>query len=45
LGYRTGSLPQAEEAASRVISLPIHGGLRAEQIERVVAAIAEFYGP
>lgn len=43
LGYRRGSLPHAEAAASRVISLPIHGRLREDQILRVVAALEEFY--
>jgi dTDP-4-amino-4,6-dideoxygalactose transaminase len=43
LGYREGSLPHAEAAAKRVLSLPIHSGLTAQQIERVVAAIQQFY--
>lgn len=43
LGYRPGSLPRAEAAAKRVVSLPIHSRLAESQLERVVGAIAEFY--
>ncbi|MBL8692722.1 MAG: DegT/DnrJ/EryC1/StrS family aminotransferase [Planctomycetes bacterium] len=43
LGYRRGSFPQAEEAAARVLSLPVNGRLTDAQIERVVDALAEFY--
>ncbi|MFN0205400.1 MAG: DegT/DnrJ/EryC1/StrS family aminotransferase [Planctomycetota bacterium] len=43
LGYRRGQLPCAERAASRVLSLPIHGRLTPAEIERVTAAIAKFY--
>ena len=44
LGHRAGSFPNAEKAAAEVVSLPMFPELRAEQIERVVKAIAEFYG-
>jgi dTDP-4-amino-4,6-dideoxygalactose transaminase len=44
LGHRVGSFPNAEKAAAEVLSLPMFPELRAEQIERVVKAIAEFYG-
>ncbi|MBI3817767.1 MAG: DegT/DnrJ/EryC1/StrS family aminotransferase [Planctomycetes bacterium] len=43
LRVRPGSLPRAEAAASRVLSLPIHGGLTPSQIERIVSAVAEYY--
>lgn len=42
-GQRRGSLPHAEAAASRVISLPVNGRLRDDELVRVVDAIAEFY--
>lgn len=44
LGYRRGSLPEAERAAAEVLSLPIYPELSIDQQERVVAAIREFYG-
>jgi dTDP-4-amino-4,6-dideoxygalactose transaminase len=40
LGYHEGDLPQAEQAAKEVLSLPIYPELASEQIHRVVAAIA-----
>jgi dTDP-4-amino-4,6-dideoxygalactose transaminase len=40
LGYHEGDLPQAEQAAKEVLSLPIYAELTREQINRVVAAIA-----
>jgi dTDP-4-amino-4,6-dideoxygalactose transaminase len=40
LGYHEGTLPQAEQAAKEVLSLPIYAELTSEQIHRVVAAIA-----
>jgi dTDP-4-amino-4,6-dideoxygalactose transaminase len=43
LGHRPGDFPAAEEAARRVISLPVHQHLTPADIERVVAAVAEFY--
>jgi len=39
LGYHKGDLPQAEQAAKEVLSLPIYAELTSEQIHRVVAAI------
>jgi len=44
LGHRTGSFPNAEQAAAEVVSLPMFPELREEQIERVAKTIAEFYG-
>jgi dTDP-4-amino-4,6-dideoxygalactose transaminase len=39
LGYHEGNLPQAEQAAKEVLSLPIYAELTPEQIHRVAAAI------
>ena len=44
LGHQRGDFPAAEEAAAEVLSLPMFPELRVEQIERVAATIAEFYG-
>jgi dTDP-4-amino-4,6-dideoxygalactose transaminase len=42
LGYGEGSFPEAERAAKEVLALPIFPEIRADEQERVVAAIAEF---
>ena len=42
LGHKPGDFPHAEHAAKEVLSLPMFPELRAEQIERVAAAVAEF---
>ncbi len=39
LGYKPGSLPQAERASAEVLSLPVFAELSQEQIARVVAAL------
>lgn len=44
LGYQPGEFPESEKAAQEVISMPMFPELRDEQIERVAAAIADFYG-
>jgi dTDP-4-amino-4,6-dideoxygalactose transaminase len=43
LGYKPDDCPSAHEAAQCTLALPIFPELSLEQIERVVAAIAEFY--
>jgi dTDP-4-amino-4,6-dideoxygalactose transaminase len=43
LGYRPGSLPIAERAATELLALPIHPALASGAEERVVDAIARFY--
>ena len=44
LGYKKGDFPNAEQAASEVISLPMYPELQPEQIQRVIGAVAEFAG-
>lgn len=41
-GYRPGSLPVTERAASEVLSLPMFPGLQPEQQQRVVNEVAAF---
>jgi dTDP-4-amino-4,6-dideoxygalactose transaminase len=41
LGYRASDFPVARALAQRCLSLPMFPGLRRDQVERVVAAVAE----
>src|SRR5207244_1509875 len=43
LGYKDGSLPQAEQASREAISLPIYPELTRTQLDRVIDAIRGFY--
>jgi dTDP-4-amino-4,6-dideoxygalactose transaminase len=43
LGYTTGDFPESERATAEVLALPIFPELRADERERVAAAIAGFY--
>ncbi len=43
LGYKDGSLPQAEQASREAISLPIYPELTSAQLDRVIDAIRGFY--
>jgi dTDP-4-amino-4,6-dideoxygalactose transaminase len=44
LGYAAGELPQCEDAAATVLSLPIHPTLTDDQLEHVCSAFAEAFG-
>lgn len=44
LGYSEGSLPETEQAAREVLSLPVYPELTAAEQDRVVAATSEFFG-
>jgi dTDP-4-amino-4,6-dideoxygalactose transaminase len=44
LGHARGDFPDSERAAAQTLALPIYPELSIEQLNAVVAAIAEFYG-
>jgi dTDP-4-amino-4,6-dideoxygalactose transaminase len=44
LGYQAGSCPEAERAASEVLSLPIYPELTTAQLDEVIGAVRAFYG-
>ena len=44
LGYKRGDLPESERAADEVLALPIFPELQDDEVQTVVAAIADFYG-
>jgi dTDP-4-amino-4,6-dideoxygalactose transaminase len=44
LGYPSGSLPHAESAASRCLTLPIFPGITESEIDRVVRVLADVVG-
>ncbi len=43
LGYRLGDLPVTERQMKRILSLPVHQFLSAQQVDLVVDSIREFY--
>src|SRR5688572_1556310 len=43
LGYKDGSLPQAEQASREAISLPIYPELTRAQLDRVIDTVRGFY--
>ncbi|WP_223650172.1 DegT/DnrJ/EryC1/StrS family aminotransferase [Hymenobacter psoromatis] len=42
LGYQMGGFPVAERLCKQVLSLPVHPGLTAEQVEFIAAAVKAF---
>ncbi|MBA3890060.1 MAG: DegT/DnrJ/EryC1/StrS family aminotransferase [Gemmatimonadaceae bacterium] len=44
LGYKAGSIPEAERAAGEVLSLPVFPELTTAQRDEVVAAVRSFFG-
>jgi dTDP-4-amino-4,6-dideoxygalactose transaminase len=43
LGHSPGDFPRAEAASRRALALPLYPDLKAAQLERVCAAVREFY--
>jgi dTDP-4-amino-4,6-dideoxygalactose transaminase len=43
LGYKKGAFPEAEKAASEILSLPLYPALKEEEVVSVCAAIRAFY--
>jgi dTDP-4-amino-4,6-dideoxygalactose transaminase len=44
LGYKTGSIPEAEKAAGQVLSLPVYPELSQAQLDEVAGAVRAFFG-
>ncbi|MDX2175675.1 MAG: DegT/DnrJ/EryC1/StrS family aminotransferase [Candidatus Sumerlaeia bacterium] len=44
LNYQQGAFPVAEEAAQRLVSIPVTPGLKKSQVNEVASAILAFYG-
>jgi dTDP-4-amino-4,6-dideoxygalactose transaminase len=42
LGWKTGDLPESEEAADQILSLPMFAGLTTDQQKRVAESISQF---
>jgi len=43
LGHRAGEFPVSERLAGEVLSLPIFPGLTGDEVDRVAAAVLDFY--
>lgn len=43
LGYKKGAFPEAEKAASEILSLPLYPALKEEEVVSVCTAIRAFY--
>lgn len=43
-GYRQGQFPRAEAAFEEILSLPMHGRIRRDEVDRVVEALVEALG-
>ncbi|HEY2683510.1 MAG TPA: DegT/DnrJ/EryC1/StrS family aminotransferase [Steroidobacteraceae bacterium] len=44
LKYAAGAFPESERAAAETLALPVYPELSREQLDHVIASIAEFYG-
>jgi dTDP-4-amino-4,6-dideoxygalactose transaminase len=44
LGYKEGAFPESERLSRESLALPVFNGLLAEEQERLVDAVSEFYG-
>jgi dTDP-4-amino-4,6-dideoxygalactose transaminase len=42
MGWKRGDFPVTEQASEQILSLPMFGGLRADQQQRVADMVAEF---
>ena len=44
LGFKGGEFPNSEEAAKNVLSIPMHPGLKNDEVKYVAEKIREYYG-
>jgi UDP-2-acetamido-2-deoxy-ribo-hexuluronate aminotransferase len=44
LGYERGACPETEAVCEKILSLPMHAYLTAEEQQRIVAAMADYFG-
>ena len=43
LGYRKGDLPKTEQLSERVLTLPMHPGLKKHELDYIIESIKEFF--